>query len=247
MTFQPINVPPSTIFSPTELKTLAKKDRKSLALSLQREQNAFLRIVRTELKAKILSERSHFLKSPVTQAWGWMTICPICQHSIIDGSLHEVLLDRGDVEGLPFEHFVQIFTPCNVVIVHESKCHLAAQHSPIGEYLCVQQIRQFHNLESLESWLGYLKEFLPGSLYEKARNKLMDIDSVAHDKVVNARIIATKEHFSRALKLIKSIPEEDRFFNDETKTWTILNPEKYRHIDFIDRAIKTRELQMRLF
>jgi hypothetical protein len=164
--------------------------------------------------------------------------------------MHEAILDRGDAEGLAFEYFVQIFVPWNVVIVHEPKCHLIAQHEEIGRYLCVHQILKYHSPQKVSQWLDSLNEVMPTSLIYKARSHIMDIDAVASESLVVKARIVTKNgaDYIKCQNIIKSIPEQDRWFNDQESVWEIRHPELYRsQFAFIDSALKARELQLKLF
>lgn len=126
-----------------------------------------MKIVRTQLKSKVLVERSPLgFDKPV---------CPICKGSVVAGSLHEVILDRGDTTGVPFEIFVQIFVPWNVVIVHETGCHLAAQHTATGKELCIEQILEFYSPEVILEWMKFMCDYVTASTMQNAKHCLESV------------------------------------------------------------------------
>jgi fructose-1-phosphate kinase PfkB-like protein len=78
----------------------------------------------------------------------------------------------------------------------------------------------------------------------------MAIQAVAYETIVALKIIASSDaEFRGSLQRIKwMIKPQDREYNDETKVWTIKNPETYREaLPEIDRAIELRKAQGTLF
>jgi len=70
--------------------------------------------------------------------------------------MHEVIITRGVAQGWRFEKYIQIFVPLNVVLLHEGKCHIGAQHSKEGWELCVTDILSYHGKGEILDWLDYL-------------------------------------------------------------------------------------------
>jgi hypothetical protein len=106
--------------------------------------------LRATLKGDLLSQRFEwFVRTPGIQ-------CPICQKAVREGSIHEVFLTRGSVQGLRFEDQMQIFIPQNTVILHEGECHLAAQHTDQGKLLCAKQIIHYESAHTVQLFLDYM-------------------------------------------------------------------------------------------
>jgi len=72
--------------------------------------------------------------------------------------MHEWLITRGDVEGVPFEWQMQIYVPWNVVICHEGKCHQLLQHGNEGKILCLEDVLSYHSKKTIMSWLIIISE-----------------------------------------------------------------------------------------
>lgn len=66
----------------------------------------------------------------------------------------------------------------------------------------------------------------------------MPISATAFPTVVVLEIVSGKD-FQECLKLIHSIPEADRKFDDLRKTWTISHPDNYQYIPAIKNALAT--------
>jgi hypothetical protein len=146
----------------TSLSTLPKK-------RLLKEQSDFLKTVRMLLKARIVHSRSKLM---TTWIGGYprlisLPICAICDKPKEDLSMHEWLITRGDASGAPFEEFMQIFVPCNVVLVCEPVCHNLAQWKDGGKLKCLANIKQYHAFDETVAWLlslpslwGYPQEMI---------------------------------------------------------------------------------------
>lgn len=80
--------------------------------------------------------------------------------------MHEAILTRGMVEGLPFQDRVQIYVPENCVLLHEGACHLEAQHGEAGLRKCIVQLRAF-NGSLLEAWLSYMNSISNNAFRER--------------------------------------------------------------------------------
>ena len=67
--------------------------------------------------------------------------------------MHEVFLTRGDVRGARFDVQMQIYTLCNVVLVH-SECHQHAQFEKELKEKCMRQILRYHDISEVLNWLS---------------------------------------------------------------------------------------------
>jgi hypothetical protein len=70
--------------------------------------------------------------------------------------MHEWLITRGDVEGVPFEWRIQIYVPWNVVICHEDTCHRELQFGNKGKLLCLEDVLGFYSKDTLVTWLRFM-------------------------------------------------------------------------------------------
>ena len=76
------------------------------------------------------------------------------------GDMHEWLISRGDVRGVPYEYVIQIFVPVNVVIAHPGHCHQKLQFGEVGARMCLNYILEWHSMEEIEAWLTYLLPYM---------------------------------------------------------------------------------------
>ena len=81
--------------------------------------------------------------------------------------LHEVILTRGDVQGLEESLRNNIFVAENCALVHTGACHQKA-HTREGQLACVLSILEFHNFEDVLAWLSGAIGHVPMSMFNKA-------------------------------------------------------------------------------
>ena len=103
---------------------------------------------RMELKYKVWAERS-VLGAPY---------CPICnqQFRLAEPSMHEAFIPRSVVAGCDEETQLLIYVPENVVLVHEPKCHIRAQHFEDGKIACAMQVIHYEGVDKIIKWMDLI-------------------------------------------------------------------------------------------
>ena len=104
--------------------------------------------------------------------------CPVCDKPFGAGDgieLHEVFITKGDVMGCSQETRQMINSPFNCVNLHSEKCHLSAQHSPIGKLLCVRQILLYEGVTRVIAWLHQFSELLKTNTAENEVRYVIDM------------------------------------------------------------------------
>jgi hypothetical protein len=71
--------------------------------------------------------------------------------------MHEALLTRGDVQGLPFNIRVEIFCPQNCVILHQ-KGHFLAQHYERAKRIVARYLIRWNGEQATLDFLRYMGE-----------------------------------------------------------------------------------------
>jgi len=74
--------------------------------------------------------------------------------------MHEVFIPRSVVRGCSDEIQEFIYVPENVVLIHESQCHIFAQHYEEGKIKCAIQIIQFEGYENVLEWMKKMDSFM---------------------------------------------------------------------------------------
>lgn len=118
-----------------------------------------LTLLRMKLKYQIYNKRNTFP----------FPTCPICGEGFKwqQPSMHEVFVTRGHVEGCSEEVQALIYVPQNVVLVHETDCHINAQHTVDGKIKCAIQIINFEGYDNVLSWMKTIDSFLKTKDNEK--------------------------------------------------------------------------------
>lgn len=153
MTVQFINVPKSLTSS-----MLKKTDH------IQKEQESFLRTHRHELKAEILQERMTITHSRMNglrhSRTVWGNVCAVCGEMGKELSMHEWLITRRHVMGVPFEWKMQIYVPWNCSLVHEGGCHMTAQTGQDGRLMCLRDALKYYSVTLISDWLMNIKDHI---------------------------------------------------------------------------------------
>lgn len=132
--YQPINVQP--FMDSLLTKTLTPTERQSM-------ESTFLSQLRRTLKLTEYSRRSK--PQFYGNAFVFYPNCPICRKGLNNGGveMHEALITRGDVQGLPFESQMQIYVPANITLVHPH-CHQKAQWLKRGKRIAARDILRWN-------------------------------------------------------------------------------------------------------
>ena len=69
-------------------------------------------------------------------------------------------MTRGDVQGLPQDIQLTIYTKENCVLVHPGQCHIEAATKE-GQRKCVLQLLEFEGAEAVGAWLSSMKKDIP--------------------------------------------------------------------------------------
>ena len=123
--------------------------------------NQTMAYLRNCLKSEMMEARGKLT------ALGWLPICPICDEPVEKPDMHEVLLTRGDVQGLKEHQKLRIFLPENCVLVHPGKCHLEAATRE-GARKCVVNLIEHEGIKAIQEWLGWFRGLLPDELLTSA-------------------------------------------------------------------------------
>jgi hypothetical protein len=84
-------------------------------------------------------------------------MCPICRQYLGEEvEMHETLITRGDVQGLPFETQIQIYCPQNISLLH-SECHRIAQWTTRGKRIVARDIIRWNGEDSVRSFLVFME------------------------------------------------------------------------------------------
>lgn len=111
--------------------------------------------------------------------------CPICgaQFRLSEPSMHEAFVPRSVVRGCSEEVQQLIYVPENVVLVHEGKCHIKAQHSEEGKILCAMQIIHFEGVPNVSKWMDLIDSNMrtrdnnKRTIMEKAIKEMQDLNA----------------------------------------------------------------------
>ena len=133
---------------------------------------------RRELKYKIWGERS-ILGAPY---------CPVCNKQFVlsEPSMHEAFIPRSVVAGCDEETQLLIYVPENVVLVHEPKCHIQAQHFEEGKIACAMQIVHFEGVENVLKWMDLIDSRL--RLRDNNKRTILEM-AIARLESLNGTII----------------------------------------------------------
>lgn len=127
---------------------------------MEKEQGFFLRIVRAELKLKIYRERSIFqiynYPGSIVPIRLFAPSCAVCRKVVIDPSMHEHIITRGDVKGVDFEAQMQIYVPWNCVLVHEGDCHIKAQTNEETKLDVLTDLVMIYGKKVINPWIDYI-------------------------------------------------------------------------------------------
>ena len=118
-------------------------------------------VIRNSLKSELMHNRRELT------IVGWLPICPICRHPAQTPDMHEAILTRGDVQGLPIAQRAKIFVRANCVLVHPGKCHIKAATKE-GTRKCVLQVLEKEGLAAIMQWLAGMESVLPQELLNEA-------------------------------------------------------------------------------
>lgn len=163
-TYQPINVQP--FMDSLSTKTPTPTERQSM-------ENTYSSQLRRTLKLTEWSRRS---KPDLNEPWiGFYPTCPICRKSFATGGveMHEALITRGDVQGLPFEAQVQIFVPENVTLVHPH-CHQKAQWLERGKRIVARDILRWNGDINVYAFLFVMANKFKSSAAVEAGRRLSE-------------------------------------------------------------------------
>jgi hypothetical protein len=80
-------------------------------------------------------------------------ICPICLTPLSNNfDMHEVILSRANVQGLPLEERERIFVPENVSLIHHGPCHEIAATKK-GSVTCISDILFWEGLDPIYAFI----------------------------------------------------------------------------------------------
>lgn len=182
-TYQPINVQPFMDFLST--RTLTPIERQNM-------EKDFLTQLRRTLKVTEWSRRS---KPDLSDPWlGFYPTCPMCRKSLGSGGveMHEALITRGDVQGLPFESQVQIYVPANIVLVHPH-CHYKAQWCKRGKRIAARDILRWNGDINVYGFLFTMANKFDSSAAVEAGRRLSEWNLWDLSSLLSGSILQTED------------------------------------------------------
>lgn len=83
----------------------------------------------------------------------------MCRKPLFNGvEVHEALITRGDVQGLPFAKRMQIFCAQNCVEVHANDCHMRAQFYPRAKRFVAKYLIYWNGEQAILDFLHYMND-----------------------------------------------------------------------------------------
>lgn len=87
--------------------------------------------------------------------------------------MHEALITRGDVQGLPFESQMQIYVSANITLVHPH-CHQKAQWLKRGKRIAARDILRWNGDINVYGFLFTMANKFKSNAAVEARRRLSE-------------------------------------------------------------------------